>query len=328
MAPLISIIIPINNLAPYLNKCIDSILNQSFVNLEVILINDGSKDESGKICTELSNRDNRIKVIHKEYGGVSSARNAGIKVANGEYIGFVDGDDCIDQNMYRTLYSLCKKTNADIAVCKLGRIIDGKLINNSHEKQKVIEMDNIESMRQLFTGALFRFSLCNKLFKKSCFENISFPEGRIHEDLATTYRLFANSKKAVFTSYIGYYYIKRENSILTSKFNEKRLDAFIGWDEILPFMSNKYELLKKEVFSSYSYWCIDNIYYILNQVEDKEDKVRYLRRIQYEVGKNFMEIMEHATLSLKYKYLLSMLRYSLSFLLFSTRIKKLMEANT
>jgi glycosyltransferase involved in cell wall biosynthesis len=219
--PIISIIVPINNLEMYMEKCVESILNQTLTNIEVILVNDGSTDRSGEICEEFAQKDSRVKVIQQEYKGVNSARNAGLSTARGEFIGFVDGDDRIDVNMYTTLYKLCLDSESDIGICKLGREISGSIINGD-SNELVQEFDHIESMKQLFKGVLYRFSLCNKLFNKKCFKNVTFPEGRIHEDLSTTYKLFANGNKAIFSNYIGYIYIKRENSILTKKYNEKR----------------------------------------------------------------------------------------------------------
>ncbi|MFS0861498.1 glycosyltransferase [Fredinandcohnia sp. 179-A 10B2 NHS] len=320
MKPAISIIVPVYNLEEYLRDCIDSILDQTFTDFEVILVNDGSTDGSGKISDEYAIKDNRVRVIHKEYRGVSSARNAGINAAKGEYIGFIDGDDYIDPKMYSSLYEICTKMNSDISICKLGRVVNGTLIN-SGEKEFVIELNHLDSMNELFKGALYRFSLCNKLFKKSCFKNIQFPEGRIHEDLSTTYKLFANANKAVYTNYIGYMYVKRENSILTSTFNEKRLDAFLGWDEILRYMSQKYPQLSETVFTSFGYWCVDNVYYVLNQVVDKDERKKYLKMIQSCVRKYYGEIIRNESLSLMYKYLISLLNYNLRLLVIIITLK-------
>lgn len=202
MKVIISIIVPIYNVEKYLPRCIGSILNQNFEEFELILVNDGSTDNSGKICDIYAKKDKRIKVIHKKNGGVSSARNSGIRAATGEYIGFVDPDDYIDKNMYTNLYELCEENNCDIGICKLGREIDGNLLNYNRE-EKILELNKIEAMKELFKGELYRFSLCNKIYKRKCFKDVIFPEGRIHEDLATTYKLFANSNKAIYTSYAG-----------------------------------------------------------------------------------------------------------------------------
>lgn len=321
MKPAISIIVPVYNVELYIRECLDSILTQTFRNFEVILVNDGSTDQSAEICDEYAQKDTRVKVVNKKYGGVSSSRNVGVKLAQGNYIGFVDSDDRIDENMYKELYELCIHTNSDISICKLGREINGELINKIEEELIKKEMSNTEAMRELFKGILYRFSLCNKLFRKSCFEDITFPEGRIHEDLSTTYKIFANCNRAIFTNYIGYIYVKRENSILTKKFDEKRLDAFIGWGEILPFMSSKYPQLSREFLSCFVYGCVDNVNYILNQVENLDDQKKYLRSIQLQVRKYFRKILTNKILSIKYKYLIALLNYNVGFLVLTKKIK-------
>lgn len=306
MKPEISIIVPIYNVEKYLTECLNSILDQTFRNFELILINDGSTDCSGIICDEFAGNDSRIRVIHKDYSGVSSARNTGVAIAKGNYIGFVDSDDRIDKDMYKRLFELSRDTGSDIVVCKLGREIEGRIINN-YSKDFVLEMDHINGLKELFKGYLFRFSLCNKLFKRSCFENIKFPEGRIHEDLATTYKLFANATKSVFTDYVGYIYIKRENSILTSNYHEKRLEAFIAWDEILSYMIEHYPELSDYYFASFVYAIIDHVHFIFDQVESTIEQKKYVLTLQKYVRKYFNKSLRNRRVSLKYKCLIFLL---------------------
>lgn len=319
MKPVISIIVPVFNVAPYLNKCIGSILAQTFTDYELILVNDGSTDNGGAICDEYAGTDKRVKVIHKAYGGVSSARNAGVQAAQGDFIGFVDGDDYIDKEMYQVLNQLCKRTGSDISICKLSREIDGELMNKG-EENFIVEMDHIGAMRELFKGVLYRFSLCNKLFAKKCFEKVKFPEGRIHEDLSTTYKLFANANRAVYTNRIGYVYVKRKKSILTSKYHEKRLDAFTGWDEILSFMRREYIQMLDEVGACFAYWCIDNIHYVLNQIERREERKKYLLSIRKCIKKYNYITRRSDRLTLKDKT--TLLLFSYSFFIFFL-VKKL-----
>lgn len=315
MKPKISIIVPIYNVEEYLPKCIDSILAQTLTEFELILVDDGTPDNSGKICDEYAKKDNRIKVIHKENGGVSSARNIGVDAACGEYIGFVDPDDYIRNDMYEVLYELCVKSNSEIGICKLGREIDGTIINKE-EDINIKELNNIEGMRELFKGVLYRFSLCNKLFKRNCFNNVRFPEGRIHEDLSTTYKLFANVEKCVYTTYDGYIYVKRENSILTSTYNEKRLQSFIAWNEILIFMGNEYKVIYDNVIGTFTYWCMDNIYIIFNQVEDCKKKKIYIKKIQENTRKYHNEIIRNKQLNLGYKVRVLLLNISVNAFIF------------
>lgn len=321
MNPKISIIVPVYNIDKYLSNCLDSILDQTFTDFEVIAVNDGSTDQSGSICEAYATRDQRIKVVHKKHGGVSSSRNLGVEHAKGDYIGFVDGDDYIHAHMYHNLYERCMETESDISICKLGREIDGKLINHIENPYMKV-LNNEEAMDELFKGTLYRFSLCNKLFHKHCFAGVQFPEGRIHEDLSTTYQLFAKANKVVYTNRSGYIYVKRKNSILTTRFHEKRLDSLIGWNEILLYMKQHYQCLLESVYSCFGYWCVDQVYYILNQVEDKQERKKYLEIIRKIVNTNYRELMYNQILSFKYKYIVSILHYHINLLLFSNRLKR------
>ena len=321
MDPTISIIVPIYNVGKYLPKCIESILNQTFKNFELILVNDGSTDNSGVVCDDYAKKDTRIKIIHKSNGGVSSARNAGLYVAKGEYIGFVDPDDYIDKNMYEKLYRLCIDNNSDIAICRFNREINGK-IQNKESTEEIIELNNMEAMNELFKGNLYRFSLCNKLFSKKCFNDVLFPEERIHEDLSTTYKLFANSKKAVYINYCGYIYVRRENSILTSTYNEKRLQAFIAWDEIIEFIDKNYYEIIEQVIATFTYWCVDNILYILNQVNNSKKKNNYLNIIQKYTTKYYIYIKRNNILSRSYKLRIRIFNINYKLFILGRKIRK------
>jgi glycosyltransferase involved in cell wall biosynthesis len=326
MKPEISIIVPVYNVENYLEDCLDSILAQSFQDFEVILVNDGSTDRSGLICDDYAKKDVRIKVVHQEYRGVSSARNVGVANAEGEFIGFVDSDDRIDIHMYKTLYELCKETSSDISICNLGREIDGKLVNKD-TREFLKEMDNEEGLRELFKGVLFRFSLCNKLFKKSCFKDVVFPEGRIHEDLATTYKLFAAAGKSIYTNYIGYIYVKRQNSILTAKYHGKRLQAFLGWDEIIHFMNLNYSQLSSEYISCFIYASIDHIHYIYNQVQNTRDQERFLLELRRYVRKHIGQIFKNDRVTMSQKSLLTLLHYNTSLLFLFMKLNNLIRRN-
>ena len=325
MKPIISIIVPIYNVERYLSRCIESILNQSFKEFELILVNDGSLDNSGEICDIYASKDDRVKVIHKKNGGVSSARNVGVSTANGEYIGFVDPDDYIDKEMYYKLYRLCIDNDSNIAICRFNREINGKL-QNIGSTEEIIELNNIEAMNELFKGNLYRFSLCNKLFSKKCFNNVSFPEGRIHEDLSTTYKLFVNSRKASYINYCGYIYVRRENSISTSTYSEKRLQAFIGWDEIIDFMSRNYSELIEQVIATFIYWCMDNISYILNQVDDYNDVKKCLNTIRIYTIKYHLYIKQNKILSLKYKLKVIIFNLNIYLLILQRKLNRNLSA--
>ena len=309
MAVKVSIIVPVYNVEKYIDKCINSILNQTFKDFELILVDDGSTDSSGDICDKYREIDDRVIVIHKENGGLSSARNIGLKYSKGQYIGFIDGDDYVEKDMYKKLYSVCKDNNCEISICKFGHEVDGKYIG-TQEDEYIKIMNNYEGMEELFRGVLYRVSSCNKLYKATIFKDITFPEGRIHEDLSTTYKLFSNANKVAYINYAGYIYVKRSNSILTSKYNKKRLDAFIGWNEILDFINRRYPKLKNIVYSCYTYACIDHMYYILNQVQDKNEKRELLNVIKKNLNMYYSDILKNKIITIKYKLLISMLNYN------------------
>ncbi len=218
---LISIIMPIYKAEDYLNNSITSILNQTLENFELILVDDGSPDNSGKICDELALNDNRIKVIHKENGGASTARNAGLDIAQGEFIAFVDSDDWIEPNMFETLFNLAKEHNADISQCNYIKVEneDEKIIND--DKEIIISFNNIESLNNLYNEMyVSTVVLWNKIYKKSLFNKIRFPNMRIFEDEAIMYKLLFESKKLVYTNKKLYYYRNTPDSIMDAKFDK------------------------------------------------------------------------------------------------------------
>ena len=320
MKPEISIIVPIYNVEKYLPRCIESILAQTFTNFELILVNDGSEDDSGEVCDRYAKEDKRIKVIHKKNGGVSSARNAGLKNSIGNYIGFVDPDDYIKKDMFNILYNLCKKNNADISICKNSREINGKVLEGKTD-MSIKELSNNEAMKELFKAELYRFALWNKLFRYKCFEGVLFPEGRIHEDLSITYKLIASAQKVMFINYEGYIYVKRDLSILTQKYNENRLQSFKAWNEIIEFMKQKYENILDYAITCYIYWSIDNIYYILNQVDDEKARKKYLLQMRQYLNKHYTYIRNNKMVAINKKYILLALIYNYYLLIVIYQVK-------
>ena len=232
MDQLISIIVPVYNVEEYLKECIDSILNQTYKNLEIILVNDGSTDKSGSICEDYAKVDSRIKVVHKKNGGLSDARNLGLDRALGEYVIFIDSDDYIDQRMCEILLNYANKYSVDIVSCNFKRVFENNIIefNVPLFKEKIKIFTNDEVLEKYFlTLAPEIFATWNKLYKKSLFftdEKIRFPVNRLHEDIATTYRLYAESKKVVLLNELLYNYRQRSNSIM-KKISHKNIEDLI-----------------------------------------------------------------------------------------------------
>lgn len=235
----ISVIVPVYNVEDYLNECVDSLLKQDYSNLEIILVDDGSTDKCGIICDEYAIKDSRIKVKHKQNGGLSYARNAGIDIATGDYITFVDSDDVLSSDFISYLLDLLTEADADMACCQRTEIDE----NSKHKKGycnpccKITVFDNMENAlaaNEIDTVAW------GKLYKKDLFREIRYPVGRLHEDIFTTYKLIDRCKKIVVGPEGKYLYRVRQNSISNINFTHKHMDIVYGKLEYAKFINQKY----------------------------------------------------------------------------------------
>lgn len=207
---LISVIIPVFNTEKYLVRCLNSVLIQSYTNLEIILIDDGSMDKSYEICKKYANLDKRIKVIKQENGGASKARNKGISIAKGKYIGFVDSDDIIDKDMFKILYNNMINYNADLSICEVTRFNTEPIFNHSNET-KIYNKE--EALKVLLEDKKICSYSVNKLCKKELIKNIKYPEGKLQEDVGTIYKFITNANKIVYTDSKLYGYFTRPGSV-------------------------------------------------------------------------------------------------------------------
>ena len=220
---LISIIIPAYNIENYIVRCLDSLLNQTYKNLEVIVVDDGSSDNTGKIIDDYASKYENIKVIHKKNAGVSAARNSGIDVANGDYIGFVDGDDTVDKEMFEVLIDNAIKYDADISHCGYKMVFPSR-IDYYYNTGELIEQDNELGLKDLVLGQRVEPGLVNKLYKRDLFTTVRMNENiKINEDLLANYYLFKQSSKSVFYDKCMYSYIVRKGSAATSKININKI---------------------------------------------------------------------------------------------------------
>lgn len=209
---LVSVIIPAYNIEDYIGRCLDSIISQTYKNLEIIVVDDGSRDRTGEILDNYAKKDRRIKVIHKENGGVSSARNKGIEVAEGDYIGFIDGDDLIEPEMYKTLVDLLEEENADIAHCGYQMVFPDRIDYYHNTGKKKIQTTE-EGLKDLLSGEMIEPGLVNKLYKKELIKNCRLNETvKINEDLLMNYQLFKLSQKSVYYDITPYSYMIRSSS--------------------------------------------------------------------------------------------------------------------
>lgn len=242
--PKISIIVPVYNVEKYICRCIDSILNQTFSDFELILVDDGSPDNCPQICDYYFNMDNRVKVIHKENGGVSSARNAGLDIAKGEYIAFVDSDDWIEEDMYQILYNTSVKYDADVVECDIFFIY-----NHVDNINKCINGETQIGNRDFALERIMKIPssnfVYNKLYKRYTFKNLRFPNAKRFEDVYITYKIILKTEKYIYINSKKYYYFIRENSLSHMKnYSTELLEAIYSQEE-------RFYSLKKNVVPKY-----------------------------------------------------------------------------
>lgn len=235
----LSIVVPVYNVEEYLEKCIESILNQSFKNFELILINDGSTDKSSLICDKFAEEYDNVVVIHQKNLGVSEARNTGLDIVNGDYITFVDSDDWIDEKLYFTLIDIIERNDLDLIEFGYCCVSNEEVINVVSDGDGC--GDNILALERLLDGKSSNV-LWNKIYKKNLFDGLRFPKDRIYEDGYLMYKLFFRCNKYMFTDIKGYYHLKRDNSImeLQKKYSIKNLDGLYVKQE-------RYEFLKDNI---------------------------------------------------------------------------------
>lgn len=254
---LISVIVPVYRVENFLSTCIESILNQSLKDFELILVDDGSPDFCGHLCDIYETKDSRIKTIHKTNGGLSSARNAGLDIAKGDFIAFVDSDDFIFPNYLEVLYNACKRYNAEISCCKFIRCSESDKLNNfkHQDVSNEIEVFNDNKMEVFLTTKKINTVAWGKLYKKEIFKNLKFPEGKLHEDVFTTHIAIHRAKKIAVCEYIGYAYRINFNSIVNESFSKKKLDLLEGFCLRSRFIEKNYPNLKRKAYSGIIYSC-------------------------------------------------------------------------
>lgn len=258
--PQLSIIVPVYNVEKFLDKCLSSILSQTFTEFELILVDDGSTDGSGEICNRYAESDNRIHVIHKKNGGLSSARNQGIITARGEYIGFCDSDDWVEPDMYKELMSAALNENADIAICRLQRITSQGNILDTIGYTNYCTLDNCTATKEILRDEPMPSYAVNKVYKRTLFKRIEYPLDRYFEDTATTYKLISRANKIAITPYVGYNYLYNPDSLSNnksidySKVVKREYDNALAFGERYMFCKNQYSLSDVRVI------CADKAY--------------------------------------------------------------------
>lgn len=249
----VSVIVPIYKVEPYLKRAVASILHQTYHNLEIILVDDGSPDQCGRICDDYAKEDNRITVIHKENGGLSDARNAGLDAAHGEYIVFVDSDDFIAEDYVETLMQCLKEYDADVAMCSYAvtaSVEFDESIFKASRDETVEVCDRRELLNNLYDAnhkdATYFIVSWNKIYKASLWQDVRFPKGRIHEDEATTYKIYDRAQKGVYLHRPLYGYFTAPSSITRDRFNIKRLQWMDALDDRIAYFEDKTAQLNEE----------------------------------------------------------------------------------
>ena len=225
MSSLITVIVPIYKVEKYLNKCVNSIIDQTYKNLEIILVDDGSPDNCGAICDDYAKKDSRIKVVHKENGGLSDARNAGYEFANGEYVCFIDSDDYISKDFIQVLYETMARENSDIVECDIVRFNEDEEVGTVEATSQVVTYDTVEAMENLIEEKDFHQHVWNKLYKSDIALTVKFEKGKLNEDEFWTYQVFGKAKRVSKVTDKMYYYLQRKTSIMGQNFSLRRLDA-------------------------------------------------------------------------------------------------------
>lgn len=224
MMELVSVIIPVYMVEKYLRRCLDSVINQTYRKLDVLVIDDGSNDDCGRICDEYASNDNRIRVIHQENKGLAEVRNIGVREALGNYILFVDSDDWIDLNLVEVIYSELKKNHVDVVCFGMNRVDEKghitKVYRGSYGKKV---LDTTDALDCIFFSKYVDVVSCNKMFSKWLFDGISYPSGRLYEDMATTYKIIEKANKVLCLSEAYYFYYNNINSIGNRKFTNETM---------------------------------------------------------------------------------------------------------
>lgn len=325
---LISVIVPIYNVEKYLSKCIDSILNQTYKNIEVLLVNDGSTDNSEQICLEYAKKDNRIKYLKKKNGGLSDARNYGIEHANGEYLSFVDSDDYLDCTFLEKLYYSIINNNTEVAVCSYELIneLDNKVINTINIPSHTEKTTGIEIMKGVLN---FKFRqpfvvVWNKLYKKYIFKNLRFEVGKLHEDEFMVHKLWYYTKNISLVNEPLYKYLRRENSITQSQMNLCRFNSLIeSFLDRINFYCKKKE-------TEFEYITITSFMtFIINFYNDHKNdfitkKEYYILKYHYRKTYSQFCKFESKNFARRIYYLIGYYSFNSAFL-FKTIIKKLIK---
>lgn len=266
--PLISIIVPVYKVEKYLKRCVNSILNQTYHNVEVILVDDGSPDKCGAICDEYKELDNRVKVIHKKNGGLSDARNVAIPLAKGEYISFIDSDDWVSLYYVEHLYKAVSMCQTDLGISWFENVIEGKSLQSEPEKglSQYKCLTTEECLKKLLYQDGIETSAWGKLYKTELIKDLMYPVGKLYEDIPVTYETVKRSKKIAVIGNVDYYYFQRADSIQNVTFNSKKMDGIEHCHNMMEAVKMDFPKLQNAAECRY----FSTVCNILFQIKDKK----------------------------------------------------------
>lgn len=292
----ISVIVPVYNVEKYLDKCLESIIKQTYKNLEIIIIDDGSTDKSGLICDKYTKKDNRIKVIHQENKGLGASRNIGLRMITGDFISFVDSDDFLSLDYFDYLYYLLLKNKADIVCCSIKKKIN---------KNKIKIYDSKEALKKMF---LFEIDTCvmSKLYKKEVLKDLKFQEDVIYEDILFTSKAIMNSKKIIVSKQLKYYYLIRNDSLSHKKSDRE-------YERINNIFLLKDIIIKDDLINYYNYYYIINYFEYLNKIDYSKINELELKENQELIRKNILNVLFKNN---KYKMKLHIILFLISYKLY------------
>ncbi|MBR2795581.1 glycosyltransferase family 2 protein [Candidatus Saccharibacteria bacterium] len=300
----ICIVIPVYNIEDYIEKCLNSVKSQTYTNLEVIVVDDGSTDGSTKKCKELCKNDSRFKVVSKSNGGLSDARNYGMRYCTCKYITFVDGDDYLDSEYVRNLVRLLSKSNADIACTNFVACYEDGSVAKKTRRLYEKNFKSIDAIENTLYQKDIQNSAWGKLYKTAFFDDIQFPKGKTCEDLGTFYKLFEKAKLIAYSSTQDYYYLQRGTSIMGSSFNESKTDGLMFCLEIM----ERYASRSKRLMKAAKYRTVAECMFLLRRIPAKE--MGFVKMVRGEMKKNLPNVF------LDYKVGLIFKLKSLLFLMF------------
>lgn len=254
--PLISVIVPVYNVEPYLDRCVQSIVDQTYTNLEIILVDDGSPDNCPAMCDAWAEKDCRIRVIHKKNGGLSDARNAGMAAAAGEYIAFVDSDDWIDPDMYELLYTRMTNDDCDIAACGVEMVWEDGSPSRPLTAPGCSVLDTNEAMGALLDESRLKQPVWYKLYRTSLIRDLAFPVGKYHEDVFWSYQAIARARRVSVCDSPCYFYLQRAGSIMGASYSLKRLDAVEAKTQMTEYIAEHFPALAPKARVNLAFTCL------------------------------------------------------------------------